>query len=235
MIPIVYQFFKDFIGLLYPHLCQACLQNPPTVHAILCRTCDFNLKKTDFHQFQENIFTERFWGRLPIEYGLAMYYFTKNSKVQRLVHLLKYRGKKQIGLKLGVYYGSILRSLNHSKFKFDIIIPVPLHPAKERKRGYNQSDLFAEGLALSLEVPWYSRVLVRSSFTETQTAKSRMDRFQNVVNAFEVKKPELLKGKHILLVDDVITTGATLEACGIKLLEVEGTRVSMATIAIAKS
>ena len=235
MISQLSSYLNSFFDLFYPNLCLACFENKPSVYGILCRTCDYKLERTDFHLHHENLFTERFWGRIPIKQGIAMYYFSKNSKVQRLIHLLKYKGKHKIGIQLGCYYGRVLRSENAISQPIDIIIPVPLHPTKERKRGYNQSALFAEGLGEALNVPWSRDILIREVFTPTQTSKSRIDRFQNVVNAFSLKKPEAIEGKHVLLVDDVITTGATLEACGIKILEIPNTTLSMATIAIAKS
>jgi len=159
-----------------------------------------------------------------------MYLFNKGSKVQHLIHQLKYRGKKEIGVSLGRYYGRELKS--SSLFSsVDMIIPVPLHLKKLRERGYNQSESFGEGLAYSMKVANESSILVRSRVSQTQTRRSRFERWKNVEEIFQVTTPEKIEGKHILLADDVVTTGSTLEACANKILEVPGTKVSVATIA----
>ncbi|HMQ49022.1 MAG TPA: ComF family protein [Saprospiraceae bacterium] len=228
----MYLWWYHFTGLFYPNLCLACNKNLPPGQEILCITCQFKLPKTNFHQEKENAFTERFWGRVPLHAGAALYYFSKGGRTQQLVHALKYEGKKQVGSKLGHIYGQQLKEtpLFHD---VNLILPVPLHPQKERQRGYNQSALFAEGLSQSMQIPWSGKHLLRTAYTQTQTQKTRMERFANVEQAFQVPRPADLEGKHLLLVDDVMTTGATLEACALRLLEVPSVRLSMATIAIA--
>jgi ComF family protein len=163
-----------------------------------------------------------------------MFHFVKGGKTQHLLHQLKYQGKQQVGVLLGEWYG---RELKKSPWfqSVEAIVPVPLHPRKERQRGFNQSDTFARGLARTMGVPWYKNGLRRKAYTETQTQKGRMERFGNVEAVFEVGEPINLKDKHILLVDDVITTGATLEACTHTLLQLPGVKVSLAAIAIAGS
>lgn len=158
-----------------------------------------------------------------------MYLFNKGGLVQHLIHQLKYRGKKEIAISLGRYYG---RDLKTSPLfaSSDIVIPVPLHRKKMRKRGYNQSELFAQGLSESMKVEDGSSLLIRAYTSQTQTKKSRFERWKNVEEVFKVTDPEKLKDKHVLLVDDVVTTGSTLEACANKILEVPGTKVSVATI-----
>lgn len=182
---------------------------------------------------KENPFTERFWGRVRLESAAAMCHFVKGGSIQKLIHNLKYEAKQDIGVKMGEEYG---RNLKDSLFfkSVEVIVPIPLHPKKERKRGYNQSDLFAKGLASGMKLPWLKDGLHRTKFTETQTAKSRMERFDNVFGAFELGNGPQLMGKHVLLADDVITTGATLEACALKILELPTTKVSLAAIAIAE-
>lgn len=225
--------FHDLIGLLYPHLCLACKESLPSRRDCICLNCQLKLPKTNFHLERNNPFTERFWGRLEIESGAALYHFVKGGKVQGLIHQLKYLGKRQVGIRLGQWYGEQLRASEHFK-NIDLIVPVPLHPRKEKMRGYNQSAAFAAGLAETMQIPALPQALVRRVFTETQTNKSRLERLENVQDVFAVQNPELLEGKHILLVDDVMTTGATLEACGSKIVAVKGTKLSMATIAIAE-
>jgi len=161
-----------------------------------------------------------------------MYFFAKGGKVQHLLHLLKYKGKKEIGEYIGKIYGEDLKkSLFYSDI--DVIIPVPLHPRRKRKRGYNQSEIFAKGLSESLVKPYDTRTLIRTYASETQTKKSRFRRWENVKEIFDLKDHQHLINKHILLVDDVVTTGATLEACASMLLKIPGVKVSIATIACA--
>lgn len=225
-------YFYDFLGLLYPNLCLACEKNTPTKGNVICLSCQYYLPKTKFHLERENRFTERFWGRVPIDAGAALYFFTKGSRTQNLIHKLKYEGKTKVGIKLGNLYGKMLKDSPYFS-NVDLIVPVPLHPKKEQQRGYNQSDLFAKGLSEEMEVPWSKKALIRTAMTETQTKKSRSARVKNVNDVFQVNQPKRLKGKHILLVDDVMTTGATLEACATKILTVGDVKISFATIAIA--
>jgi ComF family protein len=224
--------FDNLIGLLYPKLCLACREELPPYGEIICLRCQLHLPKTGFHLQQDNAFAERFWGRIPIVSGAALYHFVKGGRVQELLHQLKYEGKREVGLQLGQWYGRQLLESPIFK-KVDIIVPVPLHPRKERLRGYNQAAVFAQGLSETMEKPWLKDGLLRHVFTETQTHKSRAERLENVQEVFAVSNAKKLEGKHILLVDDVMTTGATLEACGAKLLAVPETKLSMATIAIA--
>lgn len=228
----IFSAFDDLVALLYPNLCLACSENPPTPSEVICLSCQLKLPKTNFHLEKENPFTERFWGRMPLESGAALYHFVKGGRVQELLHQLKYEGKPEVGIKLGEWYG---RHLLESPFfkTVDVIVPVPLHPRKERLRGYNQAAMLAQGIAETMQKPWLKDGLVRQVFTETQTQKSRAERLENVSEVFAVGNPKKLAGKHVLLVDDVMTTGATMEACGMKILAVPGTKLSMATIAIA--
>jgi ComF family protein len=219
-------------NLFYPRLCLACADNQPPRHALLCVACQLQLPRTDYHLYQENTLTERFWGRVPLISGTAMYHFVKGGRAQHLLHQLKYEGKKDIGTLLGQWYGKEL--INSPWYRsVDAIVPVPLHPRRERQRGYNQSDVFAAGLAQSMHIPWIKTALARKIHTDTQTRKGRLDRFGNVAEVFEVRRPNLLQDKHLLLVDDVMTTGATLEACANGLLQVPGVTLSIATIGIA--
>ncbi len=227
----LHSFFDGFLSLIYPDLCLVCEENIPTIKGILCTGCQYRLRETKFHLDRENEFTKRFWGRINIHAGAALYRFVKEGRAQSLIHSLKYDGKKEVGLKLGKSYG---RSLLESPYftKIDMIIPVPLHARKLQLRGYNQSALFAQGISEAMQIPWTDKVLVKPVNTTTQTKKSRVERFENVRHSFEIKSPDEIRNKHVLLVDDVLTTGATLEACAEKLVQVENTKVSLATIAI---
>ncbi|MEO1257900.1 MAG: phosphoribosyltransferase family protein [Bacteroidota bacterium] len=222
----------DFFYLLYPHLCLACGEEAPPYNADICVKCEATLPLSHFHKNKENGFTERFWGRVPIESGTGMYLFTKQSRVAHLIHNFKYKGKKEVGLILGSRYGHTLSREPHFS-GIDCIVPVPLHWKKERQRGFNQSEMFGNGLAESMGIPCIKDGLERLAHTDSQTKKSRHERLDSMQGMFAVKKERRLKGKHILLVDDVLTTGATLEVCANELLKLPGTKISMATIAIA--
>ena len=181
---------------------------------------------------RENEFTERFWGRLPLESAAAMYYFTRKSPIQRALHQLKYQNQPQVGVKIGREFGRLL--LQSSVFQTIAgIVPVPLHPNKERLRGYNQSAMLAQGLAEAMGVPIITDALVRSLFTDTQTRKKRMERFENVGEVFAIQRPADLQGKHLLLVDDVMTSGATADACARLLRRAGATDVHVLTFARA--
>jgi len=171
-----------------------------------------------------------FWGRVKFEQSSSYYKLNKGGKVQELIHQLKYRGQKEVGEYIGKVFGSELKSLG---WKPDLIVPVPLHPKKLRKRGYNQSECFADGISTSMNIPVITNALVRLNFTETQTKLDRDKRWENVRYAFRIQNAPEFENKHILLVDDVVTTGATIEACAEVLLQIPGVKVSVATIAYA--
>lgn len=221
---------NDFLSLIFPKVCYACGKSLFKKEDCICTYCHYHLPRTDFHLKADNPVHKLFWGRVDIHSAAAMYLFNKGSKVQRLIHQLKYRGRKEIGVSLGKYYGRELKK-SPQFASADMVIPVPLHLKKLKKRGYNQSALFAQGIAESLQVENEIKVLIRAKASHTQTKRSRFDRWKNVEEIFKVTEPAKIEGKHILLADDVVTTGATLEACAAKLLETPGTKVSVVTIA----
>ncbi|MCQ2271502.1 MAG: ComF family protein [Bacteroidales bacterium] len=173
-----------------------------------------------------------FMGRIPVQKVSSMLFYKKGDSVQRILHSLKYKGNKEIGNFLGEIYGRQLRQSPYFQ-SVDCIIPIPLHPKKMKIRGYNQSEWIAKGLSTSMDIPYLTDVLIRSEFTETQTKKSRFNRWENVKEVFAVDNVETVKGKHILLCDDVLTTGATTEAAISKLLTISDVRVSVVTLACA--
>ncbi len=222
----------DFFSLIFPRICAACGNSLWRHEEGICRSCEFHLPKTNFHFGKENPVTRLFTGRVEIETGAAFLYFNKGSKVQRLVHQLKYKGRKDIGIFLGELYGQSLKYAPHFN-SAGAIVPVPLHRKKYMQRGYNQSEQFAIGLAGAMGIPVQRHLLARTKATETQTRKSRFSRYQNVREIFAVNDPVSWTGQHLLLVDDVITTGATLEACIQALHGIPGVKVSVACIATA--
>ncbi len=222
----------DFISLIFPRICACCGNSLWKHEEVICHFCEFHLPKTNFHPDPENPVSMLFWGRANIEAGTAYLWFNKGNSVQRLVHQLKYKGRKDIGIHLGRQYGSLLR--NTVPFNtIQAIIPVPLHKKKYMQRGYNQSEQFAIGLAKAMKVPVSRFLLYRTRATETQTRKSRFNRYRNVSEIFAVSHPDNFTGMHLLLVDDVITTGATLEACIQALFVIPGVKISVACIATA--
>lgn len=223
---------NDLLGLFYPELCITCGERLISQEKFICLKCWSDLPQNDFHLVPDNKVAQLFWGRTQIEIAASFFLFRKGSKYQKLIHFIKYEGLKELGYDAGVRYGS--RLLQSSIFQsVDVIVPVPLHKRKLRKRGYNQSEWIARGISQSLEKPLSTGNLYRKTYTSTQTQKNRMERWQNVKDVFGVKRPDEFSGKHILLIDDVITTGATLEACAAQLLNIENTRVSIVTLAFA--
>src|SRR6185312_16159473 len=220
-------YLADFVSLLFPELCAACRESLVANEQLICTACRYGLPFTNFHLQPDNIVAQQFWGKIQLQGAYSLYYFSKGGKVQNLMHQFKYRGMKQIGNLLGNIAGGQLAQ-NEVFNTVDLIVPVPLHRKRLQQRGYNQSAHFAEGLAEKLNAAVEINNLVRTTITETQTHKSRFARFENMQDVFTIENPERLKNKHVLLVDDVITTGSTLEACGTQLLKIEGLKLSIA-------
>lgn len=223
---------SDLVNLVYPQCCTACGKQLQHEETLICLTCEYDLPQTNYHNDPENPIAKRFWGRIPLAHAVSFLHFSRGGRTQRLLHALKYKGQQDIGMYLGKMYGRILAQQSIFK-EVDIILPIPLHPKKQARRGYNQSDSFAQGLSETLGVDWSPTVLERVIFTNTQTKKGVLDRWTNVENIFAVREATLIAGQHVLLVDDVITSGSTMEACAQQILKVEGTRVSVASIACA--
>jgi ComF family protein len=223
---------KDFIALIFPHVCASCGKSLYKNEQSICTFCAYQLPKTDFHLDKENPIAKIFWGRINIHSTGAYYGFNKGGKVQHLIHQLKYKGHKNIGHFVGKQYGNELKHSDDFN-SVNVVVPVPLHSKKQKKRGYNQSDLFALGLAESMNAEAKLNVIYRALESESQTKKTRFRRWQNVESIFQLRNTTALEGKHILLVDDVITTGATLEACAQTLLQIPNVKISIVTIAYA--
>ena len=222
----------DFFNLMYPDLCIVCGENLHKNEQHLCLTCLNNIPKTNFHLHTDNLIEKRFWAKVPIYRGTAFFFFQKGSAFQKLLHSLKYRGDKEIGQVMGKYAAvDLLDSDDFSSV--DVIVPVPLHPKKLKKRGYNQSEWIGKGLSEILKVPQDITTLKRIKENTTQTRKSVFERYENTEGIFELSDKAALADKHILLVDDVLTTGSTLEACIRELSQINGIKISIFTLAVA--
>jgi ComF family protein len=234
MMKIFAPIWADFIALFFPRLCLACENPLPRNEPFICLECQVTLPQTDFHEHKINYFTEKFNGRVPLEAAAALFYFTKKSKTQHLIHQIKYNDKREAAVDLGRFLGRNLVQSPHFQ-GIDFIIPVPLHNQKKILRGYNQAEVFADGLSDILNIPVEKQVLLKIKMTDSQTRKSRLERLKNTEDVFQLNNPSLIIGKSILIVDDVMTSGATLEACALAVLEeVKDVKISFATIAFAK-
>ena len=232
------QFLVDAISalteLVYPRVCPACDGPLENGRKDICVACSVALPFTDFHLWDDNPVARHFWGRADVTAATALLHFQKDGRVQQLLHHLKYKGRKDIGELLGRMLGAQLQQ--HPKLStVSAILPVPLHPRKQQRRGFNQSAVIAHGIAQVLSVPVLETVLLRQVHTSSQTRKGRLQRWSNVDGKFGLQHTDLIAGFHVLVVDDVITTGATLEACIQLLQQVPGVRVSVAAAAHAVS
>jgi ComF family protein len=228
----LYDLLDDFLSLLFPRLCYACGNHLLRNENLICTECYVLIPRTNYHLENENPVAQLFWGRCLIEKAAAFSFYNKGSRIRNLIHNLKYRGIRELGFELGRIYGLSLKSSGFIA-DIDLIIPVPLHPSKKRIRGFNQSDYISSGIADATGLTVSSDSLARISGSETQTKRSRYERWTNVEGIFHVIDPEIVRGMHILLVDDVITTGSTIESCANELLKVEGVKVSVAALAFA--
>jgi ComF family protein len=223
---------KSLFNLLFPQACAGCngslLENEITI----CTHCRHDLPYTQHHHIPENETWKKFYGRLSLEHASSMLYFHKEGIVQELIHSLKYRSREDVGTLMGKIYRNDIKDNEVLKTVTDVI-PVPLHPKKLRERGYNQVAEFARGIAEGLGANFNEDILLRKTYTKTQTKKNLAARAEIIGSAFDVAYTETDAGKHFLLIDDVITTGATLESCGRALLTIPNAKLSIVTIAYA--
>jgi ComF family protein len=226
---LLHEIKNSLLHLVFPHVCQGCGSDVLDVQNELCLKCLDSLPGTNFHMHPDNPMEKIFWGRVPVTHATAQYYFTKESLMQQLLYQLKYRGNRELGIYLGRLMGYALASSTRFSFP-DALIPLPLFPAKEKKRGYNQATVLCEGIAQVLQKPVFKDVVRRLSYTDSQTRKNRIERWLNMEGRFELVNSKAIEGKHVLLVDDVITTGATLEACGREIVRAQNVQLSIATL-----
>lgn len=228
----IFQIADDFVSLLFPRLCQSCGEPLVRNEEVICLACLADLPRTDYHIRRENELEKAFWGRCFIEKAAAFAYYRRGGIMQELTHRLKYNGITSIGDYFGRLYGSILMESGFLD-DIDVIVPVPLHPVKERKRGFNQSMVIAEAIGRAASIEVSGRYIYRRSDSDTQTRKSRVERWENVENIFVAGEDAKKGSSHLLLVDDVITTGSTIEACTGLLKSSMDVRVSVVALGTA--
>ena len=230
---LIRKYFDSFVHIIFPYNCANCDSDTLNQDSFLCSKCFTLLPATGFFDVANNPVEKIFYGRVKIESAASGFYFNKHSIMQNLISQLKYRDNKEAGIFLGKQIGKYLN--DSERFNtVDVIVPVPLNTQKEKKRGYNQSLIIAEGIVQEFKRPILNNLILRSSNTESQTKKSRSARFQNMQNVFEINNNILIDFKHILIIDDVITTGATLESCCTVLHSLDGIKISIASVAIAQ-
>lgn len=223
---------SDFLSIIYPDLCLICGENLMKNETQICTSCLSQIPRTNYHLQVDNPLEKRFWGKVPVFRATAFFYFQKGSPFQKLLHELKYRDNKEIGEIMGKHAAVDL--LDHPDFKsVDVIIPIPLHPQKIKKRGYNQSECICLGLAQILNKPIDTTTIKRTVENTTQTKKSVFERFANTDGIFELTDHSALENKHVLLVDDVVTTGSTIEAAANVLQKVSNIKISVFCLAMA--
>jgi ComF family protein len=230
---IVSSHLHDLSLLAFPKNCLVCTRTLSRDERDVCFGCTDLLPETGYHMLLDNPVMQHFWGRLPLVHAAAYLYVQDANITQDMIHLLKYKRKHRIGIKLGRLYGYKLLEQQSLIADIDLIVPVPLHANRKRQRGYNQCDYFAQGLSEVLGVPYDPDVMRRVKENISQTKRTRYDRWENVEGIFTLDQPDKVKDKHILLVDDVVTTGATIESCASALLTGHNVRLSVATIATA--
>ncbi len=223
---------NDFLSLIYPRHCEACSNTLFRHETFICNHCRLNLPKSNYHLQTDTELDKLFTARVPLEKAVCCYLYEKSGKIQRLLHAIKYQDQKELAEFIGKQFGEELYKSNRFEVP-DVLIPIPLHKNKLKARGYNQSEWFARGLSKSLNKPVEIGALERITDTSTQTKKKKYQRWENVEGIFQLNQPELLCNKHILLIDDVITTGATIEAAWQALKHVGGIKLSVASIAFA--
>ena len=232
MISAARKVFAPLFHLFYPHNCAGCGTDLSSAQDILCLQCFDELPYTGFSELGNNPVESIFHGRVSVVAAMSELYFSKGSIVQSLIHELKYKGRKDVGILLGNLIGKSI-SASDRFWGIDLMVPLPLTPARERSRGYNQAEILCTGIHQVTNIPILTNVLVRTRTSSTQTKKKRGERWKNVESNFSITDGERLSGKHVLLVDDVITTGATLDASGTLLLTIPGVQLSIASLAWA--
>jgi ComF family protein len=222
----------DFVGLIYPRVCVGCHEVLYRHEDTLCTHCHIELPHTHFENQPNNPVARLFWGKINFETATSSYFFSKKSRIQQIIHSFKYKNRPEIAEYMGHLMGKKLMSI-HQRLPFEVIIPVPLHPVKKRLRGYNQAEHLAMGISEEMNVPLDVKSIQRITANKTQTNRSLYDRWTNVNSIFELRSNHTLSGKHVLIVDDVITSGATIESCAQCILTIPKIKISIASLALA--
>jgi len=228
-------FWSRLLDFVSPRLCVVCGRRLTITEQIICASCNLHLPRTGFqHDPLRNVMAKMFWGRIPVERVAALFYYEAGSQTGQLVYDLKYHDSPEIGVTMGRLMAS--EFMIDGFFEgIDVVVPVPLAKKRQRQRGYNQSQMLAQGVSEVTGLPIYNKVLRRTRFEGSQTQMGRWERLENVENVFELKDPASLQGRHVLLIDDVVTTGATMVACAREILKAEGVRISLLALGFAKS
>ena len=228
-------FFSRLFDLISPRLCIVCGERLSVTEEVICGKCNLHLPRTGFQRDpRENVMTKMFWGRIPIERATALFYYESHAETANILYELKYKNHPEIGETMG---RMMARELQRGDFfdGIDGIVPVPLAKRRERQRGYNQSMEIAKGVSEITNLPIYNKVVKRKAFNGSQTSKGRWERNENVENVFELLDGDSVRGKHLLIIDDVVTTGATVIACAKEISKAEGVRFSVLSLGFAKS
>lgn len=230
---LVKDWLSSFLSLLFPRCCIVCGRPLARGEECICAMCNIDMPRTNYHLRKDNPVEKLFWGKIPLERATSFFFYHKGSDFRQILHQLKYGGQKELGAIMGRYMAAEFSSSGFFE-GIDVIVPVPLHKKKQRIRGYNQSEWIARGVSAVTGIMIDTESVVRRKNTETQTHKSMFERWENVDGIFELRNPESLVGKHVLIVDDVLTTSATVAACASSLKDVEGVRISILTLAVAE-
>lgn len=230
MLAKIKTYASDFLHLFYPHICIGCGSDVLADTQVICAKCFNGLPVTNYFNHANNMVERIFAGRILVQNAGSLYHFSKQSILQNIIFEMKYRDNKDAGIFLGKQTGKAIAASGLYN-DVDVIVPLPLNKRKQKQRGYNQALLIAQGIADVMQKPIADNIAVRKIYTETQTHKDRISRWHNMQHAFSVHNAAELEGKHVLLVDDIVTTGATLEACGQTILAIAGTKLSIATVA----
>ena len=226
--------FKSIINLFFPPVCAGCNSFLLVNEKVICTVCRHDIPLTNHHLNPENDAFKKFYGRIPVLHASALFYFHKKGIVQQLIHNLKYKGQEEIGTTIGQWYAEDLKNIE-SLVSIDEIIPVPLHRRKLKERGYNQVTAFGKALSCSLDLHYNDSLLIRNVYSKTQSKKNLLGRTEGIETVFDVSFTEKDHNKHFLIIDDVITTGSTLEACSKVMLKIPGAKISIVCMAMAQS
>ena len=234
MLKLLDEMLKNLLKVTFPVFCNGCFKALLKNEAIICTKCIHNLPLTYHHKIKETEIDKVFYGLIPFEFAASFLYFTKKGITQNLMHNLKYKNRQEIGTYLGNLYAKELINLDVFK-EIDFIIPVPLHQKRLHQRGYNQVTTFCNVIENNLSIPVLENVLVKTKNLKSQTNKSKEGRIENNKNVFLIENHHKIEGKHVLLVDDIFTTGATIEACAKEILKIKNTKISILTMAYTQS